>query len=99
MTDEERLKASIEQIYTFGGSQYTGWRVAVVKSIQKILLNLNEFYDELLPGLEQENTQQDIVHCQIRNGWFYEAVSSIKTHGVNIEGASAPLWLSSQSCA
>lgn len=75
MTDEERLKASIDQIYTYGGSQYTGWRVAVVKSIQKILLNMNEFYDELLPDLEQENTQQDIVHCQIRNGWFYEAVS------------------------
>jgi len=35
MTDEERLKASIDQIYTFNGSQYIERRVAVVKSIQK----------------------------------------------------------------
>lgn len=40
MTDEERLKASIEQIYTYGGSQFPEWRVAVIKSIQKILVNL-----------------------------------------------------------
>ena len=75
MTDEERLKASIEQIYTYGGSQFPEWRVAVIKSIQKILVNLDEFYADLLPELEMEYEQRDIVHCQIRNGWFYEAVS------------------------
>ena len=75
MTDEERLKASIEQIYTYGGSQYPEWRVAAIKSIQKILVNLDEFYADLLPELEMEYAQRDIVHCQIRNGWFYEAVS------------------------
>lgn len=74
MTNEERLQASIEQIYTYGGSQYTAWRVAAVKSIQKILLNLDEFYEDLLPELEVEGDNKDIVHCQIRNGWFYEAV-------------------------
>ena len=75
MTDEELLKASIEQIYTYGGSQFPEWRVAVIKSIQKILVNLDEFYADLLPELEMEYEQRDIVHCQIRNGWFYEAVS------------------------
>lgn len=75
MTDEERLKASIDQIYTYGGSQYLEWRVAAVKSIQKILLNLDVFYADLLPELEIGDEQRDIIHCQIRNGWFYEAVS------------------------
>lgn len=75
MTNEERRKASIDQIYTYGGSQYTGWRVAVVKSIQKILLNLDDFYVDLLPDLESKNDDRDVLHCQIRNGWFYEAVS------------------------
>lgn len=75
MTDEERRKASIDQIYTYGGSQYTGWRVAVVKSIKKVLLNLDDFYADLLTDLELENEERDILHCQIRNGWFYEAVS------------------------
>ena len=62
MTDEERLKASIEQIYTYGGSQYPEWRVAAIKSIQKILVNLDEFYADLLPELEMEYEQRDIVH-------------------------------------
>ena len=75
MTNEERMAASIDQIYTYGNCQYTKWRVAVVKSIQKILLNLDDFYADILPEIEPENDPQDVVHCQIRNGWFYEAVS------------------------
>lgn len=75
MTDEERLKASKEQIYTYYGCQYPEWRIAAVKSIRKILLNLDDFYEDILPELEDENENRDLVHCQIRNGWFYEAVS------------------------
>ena len=75
MTKDERFKASVDQIYTYAGSQYTKWRVAAVKSIRKILVNLDEFYADILYELESENEQKDIVHCQIRNGWFYEAVS------------------------
>ena len=52
MTDEGRKQASIDQIYTYGGSQYTGWRVTTVKSIRKLLLNLDDFYADLLPELE-----------------------------------------------
>lgn len=75
MTNEERMAASIDQIYTYRGCQYTKWRVAVVKSIQKILLDLDVFYADILPEIEPENDPQDVVYCQIRNGWFYEAVS------------------------
>jgi len=75
MTNEEREMASKDQIYTYSGSQYTQWRVAAVKSILKILLNLDDFYEDLLPDLEMEQEARDLVHCQIRNGWFYEAVS------------------------
>lgn len=75
MTNEERLTASIDQIKTFYNSQFIGWHLAAVKSIRKILLNLDDFYNDLLEELEFENEKHDIVHCQIRNGWFYEAVT------------------------
>ena len=75
MTDEERLTTSIEQILVYGDCQYTEWRIAAVRSIRKILLNLDEFYADLLPSLEREEEKRDLVHCQIRNGWLYEAVS------------------------
>ena len=75
MTDEERWRASIDQIYTYGNSQYPEWRVVAVKSIRKLLLNLEEFYGDMLPDLEYEGSQVDIVHGQIRSGWFYEAIS------------------------
>ena len=71
MTEKERLRASIDQIYTYGGSQYTEWRVAAVKSIQKILLNLDEFYADLIPELEAKDEQRDIVSMpSIRNALF-----------------------------
>jgi len=38
-------------------------------------LNLDDFYEDILQDLEYENENQDLVHCQIRNGCFYEAVS------------------------
>lgn len=75
MTDEERWRASIDQIYTYGNSQYPEWRVVAVKSIRKLLFNLEEFYGDMLPDLEYEGSQVDIVHGQIRSGWFYEAIS------------------------
>ena len=75
MTDEERLTTSIEQIFVYGDCQYTEWRIAAVRSIRKILLNLDDFYADLLPDLERNGEKRDLVHCQIRNGWLYEAVS------------------------
>lgn len=75
MNNEERFKASTDQILTYSGSQYRQWRVAVVKSIRKILLNLDVFYNDILSDIETGDETQDIVHCQIRNGWFYEAVA------------------------
>lgn len=65
MTDEERWRASIDQIYTYGNSQYPEWRVVAVKSIRKLLFNLEEFYGDMLPDLEYEGSQVDIVHGQI----------------------------------
>lgn len=74
MTDDERLRASKKQIYTFIGSQYQPWRLVAVKSIRKILLNLDEFYDGDHWNANTDD-QYDVVHCQIRNGWFFEAIS------------------------
>lgn len=74
MNNEERFKASADQISTYYGSQYRQWRVAVVKSIRKILLDLDGFYENIIEDIQTDETQ-DIIHCQIRNGWFYEAVA------------------------
>lgn len=75
MTEQERLVASVDQIKTFHFSQFIRWHLTAVKSIRKILLNLDDFYGDLLPELEYDNEEADIVHSQIRNGWFYDAVA------------------------
>lgn len=75
MTDNERLVASIDQIKTFHFSQFTRWHLAAVKSVQKILLGLDDFYSDIAPDLEYDGEESDIVHCQIRNGWLYDAVA------------------------
>ena len=74
MKKEERFKASVEQVLTYHNSQYRQWRVTVVKSIRKILLNLDVFYEDIIEEIQMDETQ-DIIHYQIRNGWFYEAVA------------------------
>ncbi len=73
MTDKERLKASASQMRTYGSSQYSMWRIVVIRSIKKILLNLDSFYDGLLDDFPENGV--DEVHQSIRNGWFYEAVA------------------------
>ena len=75
MNKSERLVASKEQIRVYNNNRYTQWHYASVMSIRKILLNLDSFYSDLVPELASGKDQCDIVHCQIRNAWFYEAVS------------------------
>ncbi len=70
MTDVERKKASIDQIYTYAGSRYSKWQVVAVKSIKKILLNLDDFSSEILKDMGDSD---DIG--AVRNAWFYEAVA------------------------
>ena len=74
MTDEERKKASIEQIGTYCRSQYSKWHIAAVKSIKKIMLDIDEFYKDISVELEPSSDDRDIVYGPIRNGLIYEAV-------------------------
>ena len=46
-----------------------------MKSVQKILLGLDDFYSDIAPDLEYDGEESDIVHCQIRNGWLYDTVA------------------------
>ena len=99
MTNEERLKTSKAQIYTFARCQYSEWRIVAVRSIQKILLNLDDFYSDLGPCLEANDEERNIVHYQIRNGWFYEAVSQAEqaiedlfSTLMNLDDALYALW-------
>lgn len=80
--NEERYRAGKAQMKMFNANQYLYWRVAVVKSIRKIMLNLEDFYrdleDELLFDVDADlavDERPDIVNNQIRNGWMFEAVS------------------------
>lgn len=76
MTREERFKASREQIETYYYSQYFEWRLVAVKSIRKILLELDQFYKDDIKEYEKYYKDDvDVLHLQIRNGWFFEAVS------------------------
>ena len=56
MNSEERFKASTDQILTYYGSQYRQWRVVVVKSIRKILLDLDGFYENIIEGIQTDET-------------------------------------------
>ena len=45
-----------------------------MKSIQKILINIDDFHY----GIDSDDIQdadRDYVHLEIKNGWLYEAVS------------------------
>ena len=46
-----------------------------MRSIQKILLGLDDFYSDIVPDHEYDGEESDIVHCQIRNGWLYDTVA------------------------
>lgn len=80
--NEERYRAGKAQMKVFRTNQYLYWRVAVVKSIRKIILNSEDFYrkleDEFLFDVDANlpmDEHPDIVNNQIRNGWMFEAVS------------------------
>lgn len=81
LTDESRKKAGISQMKVFYQNQYLFWRVAVVKSIRKILKTSDSFYEDLEDELCFDQSQlspeerTDIVHNQIKNGWLFEAVA------------------------
>lgn len=72
-----RYEAGKTQMIQFGTSQFIFWRLTVVKSIKKILLNMSNFYSdleiEIIP--EKELEQYDIVNNQIKNGWLFEIVA------------------------
>lgn len=80
--NEERYRAGKAQMKVFGTNQYLYWRVAVVKSIRKIMLNSEDFYRDLGDEFTFDadanllmDERPDIVNNQIRNGWMFEAVS------------------------
>ena len=81
LTNESRKRAGISQMEFFYQNQYLFWRVAVVKSIRKILKTSDSFYEDLEDELRFDQSQlplqerTDVVHNQIKNGWLFEAVA------------------------
>ena len=74
LSSDDRKAASADQIEQYFYEQAAEWRVDVVKSIRKIILNQDWFYDdEELSVLSQ--TERNIFLTRTRNGWFFEAIS------------------------
>lgn len=79
--EKERYQAGKSQMKVFYSNQYLLWRVVAVKSIRKLLLTRKEFYADLESELVFNEScfppeqQTDIINNQIKNGWFFEAVS------------------------
>lgn len=76
--DKERYFAGKAQMKVFYMNQYLYWRVVAVKSMRKMILQAEKFYEEAEIDLSFSvpvNGEIDIVNNQIRNGWLFEAVS------------------------
>jgi hypothetical protein len=77
MTSEERLKAGKYQLTMYSANQYLLWRVAMVKSIKRILENADDFYNDFKHELRQadDDTGDQTVHLEIKNGLVFEALA------------------------
>lgn len=74
--DKERYLAGKAQMKVFHMNQYLYWRVVAVKSMRKMILQAEKFYEEAEIDLSfGAPAEADIVNNQIRNGWLFEAVS------------------------
>lgn len=70
LTDAARYKAGKSQMSFFLSNQYPAWRIVAVKSIQKILLNIDEFCSDLeFKGADTLSISETI------NGWLFEAMA------------------------
>lgn len=77
MNNDDRLKAGKHQLRYFLANQYPMWRVVMVKSIRKILDDLDSFYAPIHEEIKSYDDEilKDTEHCEIRNGLFFEALS------------------------
>lgn len=80
--DKERYLAGKAQMKVFYSNQYLYWRVASIKSIRKIILNADVFYEDMIddirfdvPDSAEKDEKPDVVNNQIKNGWLFEAMS------------------------
>ena len=78
LTDEARHAAGQAQMISYFENQYIGWHYVAIKSIKKIIVNINDFYSDF--DFDKSNAEQDLfspnmVDREIYNGWLYEALS------------------------
>jgi len=78
MTDEQRLKASIDQIEGFFRSYYFGWRLAKILINEKVLVNRREFLSDISNDLKQNEEQnpEAIIAQEIANGLGFDILSN-----------------------
>lgn len=77
MDNNARLRAGKHQLRYYMSCQYPMWRVVMVKSIRRILDNLNEFYAPIREEIRSSEDEiiEDTEQVEIRNGLFFEALS------------------------
>lgn len=74
--DNEKFEAGKAQMYQYLDSQYLAWHMVAVESIKKLILNLDDFYGDMIG----ENHPLSIVEArqiknEVRMGWIFEALS------------------------
>lgn len=77
MNEKERIQAGKHQLRYFLANQYPMWRVAIVKTIRRILENPNDFYEPIFDEIRRSEDEDSTttINCEIRNGLFFEALS------------------------
>ena len=77
MTNEERTKASKDQILRYLFSYYPQWRVVKISAIKKILDNKYEFFKDIIPTFKQpdDDTGAATIPQELTNGLIFNALA------------------------
>ena len=77
MNDQDRLRAGKHQLKYFLANQYPMWRVAMIKTIKRIMENPIDFYMPFFEDLRcnEEEKAEETITCEIRNGLIFEALA------------------------
>lgn len=77
MKKEDRYIVGKQQLQYYISCQYPKWRYAYVKSIEKILNNLDDFYVDNIRELKQDYdlSGEITINKEIKNGLYFAALS------------------------
>lgn len=77
MTPEQRKRASVDLTLTYFRSYFQEWRLTKVLTIEKLIDERYEFYDSMLPEIEEWGEQYGTatIAQEIHNGLYHDAIA------------------------